>query len=117
VCQGAPRINHLFFADDSLILMRACKGDVQELRRVLQVYERASGQMINREKSVVLFSPNTAPVDKDDVRQALNIVQEAKSERYLGLPVAIGKSRKKAFEYIKEESMASHSRVAGEAAI
>jgi len=37
------------------------------------------------------------------VRQALNIVQEAKSERYLGLPVSIGKSRKKAFEYIKKK--------------
>jgi hypothetical protein len=59
--------------------------------------------MINREKSAVLFSPNIAPVDKDDVRQALNIVQEAKSERYMGLPVAIGKSRKKAFEYIKKK--------------
>ena len=28
---------------------------------------------------------------------------EAKSERYLGLPVSIGKSRKKAFEYIKKK--------------
>jgi hypothetical protein len=83
--------------------MRACKGDAQELRRVLQVYERASGQMINREKYAVLFSPNTAPGDKNDVGQALNIVQEAKSERYLGLPVSIGKSRKKAFEYIKKK--------------
>jgi hypothetical protein len=100
VCRGAPRINHLFFTDDSLILMRACMGDAQEL---LQVYERASGQMINRDKSVVLFNPNTASVDKDEVRQAFNIVQEAKSKRYLGLPVSIGKSRKKAFEYIKKK--------------
>ena len=28
---------------------------------------------------------------------------EAKSERYLGLPVSIGKSRKKTFEYIKKK--------------
>jgi hypothetical protein len=103
VCRGAPRINHLFFAENSLILMRACKGDAQELRRILQVYERASRQMINRDKSAILFSPNTTSVDKDEVRQALNIVQEVKSERYLGLPVSIGKSRKKAFEYIKKK--------------
>lgn len=59
--------------------------------------------MINRDKLVVLFSPNTTPINKEDVRQTLNIVQEAKNERYLGLPVYIGKSRKKAFEYIKKK--------------
>jgi len=103
VCREAPRINHLFFADDSLILMRANKGDAQELKRILQVYETASGQVINRDKSAVLFSPNTSSDDKEEVRQALNIVLEAKNEKYLGLPVSIGKSRKKAFEYIKKK--------------
>ena len=103
MCREAPRINHLFFADDSLILMRAYNGDAQELKRILQVYETASGQVINRDKSVVLFSPNTSSDDKEEVRQALNIVLEAKNEKYLGLPVSIGKSRKKAFEYIKKK--------------
>ena len=103
VCRGAPRINHLFFADDSLILMRACSGNAQELGRILQVYEKASGQMFNRDKSAVLFSPNTSSIDKAEVRQAPNIVQEAKNEKYLGLLVSIGKSRKKAFEYIKKK--------------
>jgi len=103
VCRGAPRINHLFFADDSLILMRACSGNAQELGRILQVYEKASGQMVNRDKSAVLFSPNTSSIDKAEVRQAPNIVQEAKNEKYLGLLVSIGKSRKKAFEYIKKK--------------
>lgn len=40
VCRAAPRINHLFFANDSLVLMRACSGDAQELRRILLVYEK-----------------------------------------------------------------------------
>lgn len=47
VCAAAPRINHLFFADDSLILMRAQRSDARELQRILDVYESASGQMIN----------------------------------------------------------------------
>lgn len=102
MCRAAPRINHLFFADDSLIFFRTSKGDAQELRRVLQVYESASGQVINRDKSFVLFSPNTNPDDRHEMRQILNIQSEAKSERYLGLPVSIGKLRKKAFEYIKK---------------
>ena len=35
ICEAAPRINHLFFADDSLILMRAQKEDASELQRIL----------------------------------------------------------------------------------
>jgi hypothetical protein len=83
--------------------MRAQKDDARELQRILDVYKRASGQVINRDKSSVLFSPNTSQVDKDEVRAELCITQEAKSEKYLGLPVSIGKSRKKAFEYIKRK--------------
>ena len=88
--------------------MRAASSDAQELRRILQIYESASGQMINRDKFAVLFSPNTSLDDRQRVRQILNIQMEAKrmeakSERYLGLPVSIGKSRKKAFEYIKKK--------------
>lgn len=73
VCREAPRINHLFFADDSLVLMRASREDATELRRILLVYERASGQVINRDKSYVLFSPNTNPEVRNEVRQALGI--------------------------------------------
>ncbi|EEC79287.1 hypothetical protein OsI_20089 [Oryza sativa Indica Group] len=103
VCRDTPRINHLFFADDSLVLMRAGQNDAQELRRVLNIYEVASGQVINKDKSSVLFSPNTLQSDRMEVRSALCINQEAKNERYLGLPVSIGKSRRKAFEYIKRK--------------
>jgi hypothetical protein len=69
----------------------------------LQVYEKASGQMINRNKSSVLFSPNTSVNEREGVRKALNIMQEAKNERYLGLPVSIGQSRKKVFQFIKKK--------------
>ena len=57
ICRGAPRVNHLFFADDSLILMRARASDAQELGRILEVYERASGQVINKDKSTIIYSP------------------------------------------------------------
>jgi hypothetical protein len=58
VCREAPHINHLFFADDSLILMWAHKNDGQELRRILVVFEKASGQVINRVNHL-LYSAQT----------------------------------------------------------
>jgi hypothetical protein len=103
ICRGAPRIIHLFFADDSLILMRAKAGDAQELKHILQVYEDASGQVINRDKSSILFSPNTNERIRRQVRSNLSIECEIGCERYLGLPVSVGKSKKLMFEYIKKK--------------
>jgi hypothetical protein len=34
ICHGAPKVSHLFFADDYLILMRDRVNDAQELRHV-----------------------------------------------------------------------------------
>ena len=59
ICRGAPRVNHLFFVDDSLILMQSRYNDAFELRRILSIYERVSGQVINKDKSSILFSPNS----------------------------------------------------------
>ena len=60
-----------------------------------------SRQVINKDKSSILFSPNSGTQVKGKIRRILGITQEVKNEKYLGLPVSIGKSRKKAFEYIK----------------
>jgi hypothetical protein len=52
-------VSHLLFADDSLILFRANRGDAQQLQRVLHLYEECSGQIINKDKSAIMFSTNT----------------------------------------------------------
>ena len=88
-------VNHLFFADDSLILMKAREADALFLKQMLRTYELASGQVINKDKSSVLFSPNTSNYTRQQMRAILSINQEAKSEKYLGLPVTVGRSGKK----------------------
>jgi hypothetical protein len=59
ICQAAPRINHLLFADDSLVLMKATSESARSLQRMLHLYECCSGQTINYDKSSVMFSTNT----------------------------------------------------------
>lgn len=103
ICNGAPSVNHLFFADDSLVLMQANVDNTTGLKRIWDVYERVSGQMINKEKSSILFSPNTRDHTKVQMRNILSISQEATSERYLGLPVSVEKAKKKTFVYIKQK--------------
>ena len=91
ICRRTPRVNHLFFADDSLILMKARANDAQELKHILDLYEQVAGQKINREKSSIMFSPNTGQEITSQVKSDLSIDSEAISERYLGLPISIGK--------------------------
>jgi hypothetical protein len=102
LCPEAPKINHLFFADDSLIVMKANVENATKLQQILALYESQSGQMINKEKSSAMFSKGTKPSVKQAVLGVLEIPRESWNERYLGLPVHLGASKKKEFEYLKE---------------
>jgi ribonuclease HI len=102
VCNGAPSVNHLLFADDSLLLLKADERSANHLRNILQLYEECSGQMINKEKSSIMFSKNTGEVARERFKSALGIPVEAMNEKYLGLPVYMGRSRAKTFAYLKD---------------
>lgn len=82
--------------------MKAIEASVREIMRILHVYEQVSGQMINMETSSILFSPNTGVHVRGQIKSILSISQET-MERYLGLPVSIGRARKKTFSYIKQK--------------
>ena len=58
--------------------------------------------MINKDKSAVMFSPNTPAGKRVEVMQALDIQRETMNERYLGLPVYVGRSKSNVFGYLKE---------------
>ena len=55
-----PRISHLFFVDDSLLFYGATPSKWHRLVEILEVYEKATGQMLNRDKTSIFFSRNTS---------------------------------------------------------
>ena len=69
--------------------------------------------MINKEKLAIMFSPNTSTKDKREVMQALNIRRETVNERYQGLPVHVGKSRKKGVYVSKRKDLGKNPRLEG----
>ena len=102
ICNSAPSVNHLLFVDDSLLLIEAEESNAAEVQHILDVYEKCSSQVINRDKSSVVFSKNTKQTNRERVKTLLNIKKEGHSGKYLGLPVYIVQSEKKAFAYLKD---------------
>jgi hypothetical protein len=82
--------------------MKATSECARNLQHILQLYEGCSGQTINFDKSSDMFSRNTPLSKRQAVLACLNIRAEARTEKYLGLPVYIGRSKKAAFAYIKD---------------
>ena len=69
---------------------------------ILGVYESASSQKINPDKSSVFFSPNTPSATRDEILNSLGPMQDSQHKKYLGLPSLIGKSKTQVFVEIKE---------------
>ena len=68
ICRNGPRISHLFFADDNIIFCKATNEECNTLQKILAVYEKASGQQLNRTKTSLFFSGNTPEDVKEEIK-------------------------------------------------
>jgi hypothetical protein len=66
------------------------------------MYNEASGQMVNREKSSVFFSSGILGDTRIIVKQDLDIAVVTFSEKYLGLPTAVRRLTNEDFDYISD---------------
>lgn len=102
VCTDAPPIINLLFADDSLILMKANQQSAEALKAELDLYCEASGQLVSIEKSSIFFSPNTKVEIREQLCTTLNIMTEALSDKYLGLPANVRLDKTDCFQFLIE---------------
>uniref|UniRef100_A0A2N9HZ73 Reverse transcriptase domain-containing protein n=1 Tax=Fagus sylvatica TaxID=28930 RepID=A0A2N9HZ73_FAGSY len=102
ICRRSPKLTHLFFADDNLLFCRATQTECQKIQEILQVYEKASGQQLNRSKTTLFFSRNTTQATQEAIKSILGVPSIRQYEKYLGLPSLVGKEKMQCFSKIKE---------------
>lgn len=69
---------------------------------MLNVYAKASGQVINYEKSSISFNPEVSPTLKSQIAAIMGVQVVDSQDKYLGMPAVVGKSKKQIFSVIRE---------------
>ncbi|XP_023919234.1 uncharacterized protein LOC112030800 [Quercus suber] len=90
-------------SDDSLLFCRAIIKECGKVLEILNLYEEALGQKVNRSKTTLLFSKCTPIEAKHAIKVALGVLEIMQYESYLGLPSFVGRGKKASFNYIKEK--------------
>ena len=75
----------------------------ETIAKILQTYERASGQSINLEMSLAYFSSNTSNSQKQLILGILGVKKVNGIETYLGLPTLVGRAKYHTFSYLKDK--------------
>ena len=88
--------------DDSLIFCRATKEECSTSISILEKYEQASGQQLNREKTSLFFSRNTPQEVQEDIKSHFGAEIIKQHEKYLGLPSLVGKNKCNTFHQLIE---------------
>ena len=91
---GSPTF---FFANDSIIFCRATSADCAHLEHILETYEKASSQQLNRDKTALFFNKNTILEVQEDIKHRFGAEVIRPHETYLGLPSLVSCSKRNTF--------------------
>ncbi|KAH1039055.1 hypothetical protein J1N35_040798 [Gossypium stocksii] len=101
--QGVPigrekfSVNHLFFADNCILFGDASREGANAVRNIISEYDQVLGQRVNFDKSLIYFGANVEPNVRELVTGILGVWVATNPEKYLGLPMMIGRKKRWAF--------------------
>lgn len=98
--RGGTPFSHLFFADDLLLFGQAFYLQAKVMDHIMDSFCQAFGQLMNRTKSILWFSPNTPGYLKHSISTGLGITCTASLGTYLGVPLIHGRVTKSTYQYL-----------------
>lgn len=92
----------MLFTDDSYLYYKATMNEAFKVCQLLKVFEAASGQQVNRNKSSIFFSKNTSQKTRGEVCMSMEMSETAEDCKYLDLPNTMGHNKNAILGYLKE---------------
>ncbi|XP_060188598.1 uncharacterized protein LOC132617573 [Lycium barbarum] len=105
-----PQINHLSYADDLVLFTSADRISIKLIMKQLKLYQRASGQEINKDKTCFLTHSKTDRIYNRRIRRWTGYKQATFPFTYLGCPIYCGRKR---ISYFSDISKKIINKIAG----
>ncbi|XP_027158099.1 uncharacterized protein LOC113759728 [Coffea eugenioides] len=90
---GCPPVTHLAFADNMLIFANGSARALQNIIRVLDLYQKSSGQLVNGQKSGYVVHPSVSVARQRVIERITGFPRQQAPFRYLGFPLHFGKGK------------------------
>ncbi|XP_020681367.1 uncharacterized protein LOC110098784 [Dendrobium catenatum] len=92
-----PRISHLLYADDVLILSHVSTTLAKELKNIVEDFCKWTGQRVNINKSQVLFGKMVSYSLKKKITRIIGF-KEVKEMKYLGVKISLRRNKVSYFQ-------------------
>ncbi|XP_019241420.1 PREDICTED: uncharacterized protein LOC109221391 [Nicotiana attenuata] len=96
----SPKINHLAYADDTIIYSSSDATSLRLIMEILNSYEAASGQLINKTKSAVYVHHSTNEEVVRKIERVTRIERQDFPFIYLGCPIFYSRRRMDYYEVL-----------------
>jgi hypothetical protein len=101
--RDGPPFTNVMYADDIMIFAKATNREIQALDDCLERYCLWSGQLVNREKSGLIFSKQVPRKKKRAIKLELNMKTISDQSTYLGAPLFTSRNRSKDFNFLQKK--------------
>ena len=100
--RNGPAFTHVIYADDIMLFAKANCREVTTLDQCLECYCQWSGQLVNQDKSGLIFSKQVLCDRKRAIKHSLLMKLVPQNAIYLGAPLFTSRNKSKDFQFLQD---------------